>query len=255
MNALTPILEAKRALVEGRRGRGLPERIDAPRGFAAALLRARAEGRFGLIAEVKRASPSKGLIRADFRPAEHARAYAAAGAACLSVLTDEPFFQGSDAYMREARAACRLPVLRKDFVVDGWQVREAHSLGADAVLLIVAALERGELIDFAAEAEALGLDVLVEVHDERELEVALELATPLIGVNNRDLTTMRVDVGTSARIAALVPEGRLVVAESGLSAHADLVALAARGVTTFLVGESLMREDDVEAATRRLLHG
>ena len=255
MNALTPILEAKRALVESRRGRGLPERADAPRGFAAALLRARAEGRYGLIAEVKKASPSKGLIRADFRPAEHAQAYASAGAACLSVLTDEPFFQGSDAYMQEARAACALPVLRKDFIVDAWQVREAHALGADAVLLIVAALDRGELVDFAAEAESLGLDVLVEVHDERELEVALELATPLIGVNNRDLTTMRVDVGTSARIAALVPGGRLVVAESGLSTHADLVGLAERGVTTFLVGESLMREDDVEAATRRLLHG
>ncbi len=255
MNALTPILEAKRALVAERRGHGLGEREDAARGFAAALLRARGETRWGLIAEVKKASPSKGLIRADFRPAEHARAYEAAGAACLSVLTDAPFFQGGDAYLREARAACGLPVLRKDFIVDAWQVREAHALGADAVLLIVAALERAELRDFAAEAESLGLDVLVEVHDERELEAALELATPLIGVNNRDLTTMKVDVGTSARIAALVPKGRLVVAESGLSAHADLEALAAQGVTTFLVGESLMREDDVEAATRRLLNG
>jgi indole-3-glycerol phosphate synthase len=255
MNALVPILEAKHAEVARRRSQALPARSDPPRGFARALLEARDAGRFGLIAEIKKASPSKGLIRADFRPAEHAMAYAAAGAACLSVLTDEPFFQGSDAYLRAARAACALPVLRKDFVVDAWQVREAAALGADAVLLIVAALEAAQLREFEAEALELGLDVLVEVHDERELDVALDLQTPLIGVNNRDLTTMRVDVATSARIAALVPDGRLVVAESGLENHDDLQALAARGVSTFLVGESLMREADVEAATRRLLHG
>lgn len=255
---LQPILEAKRAHVAAKKAvcprESLdPQRSGPPRGFLAALQARRREGRPGLIAEIKKASPSKGLIRADFVPAELALAYQAGGATCLSVLTDEPYFQGKDAYLCQAREAVSLPTLRKDFVIESYQLAEARAIGADAILLIVAALEQTLLQELEAEALALGLDVLVEVHDEAELERALTLQTPLIGVNNRDLKTMAVDIGTSVRLAALAPADRLIVAESGLSSNADLVAMQKGGVSIFLIGEALMREADVAAATRAIL--
>jgi indole-3-glycerol phosphate synthase len=259
---LQPILEAKRAHVAAKKCVRPADTLDLKafgptRGFGKALQAARAAGRYGLIAEVKKASPSKGLIRADFAPDAIAAAYEAAGATCLSVLTDEPYFQGKDSFLAQARhAAPSLPALRKDFIVDSYQLPESRSLGADAILLIVAALADGQMADLEAEAIALGLDVLVEVHDEAELERAMLLKTPLIGVNNRNLKTMAVELEVTERLAALVPADRLLVAESGLLVHADLKRLeASAGVTTFLVGEALMRESDVEAATRRLLGG
>ncbi len=255
---LQPILDAKRAHVAARKAVCPRESLDpaangAPRGFLAALEQARLEGRSGLIAEIKKASPSKGLIRADFAPAALANAYAEGGATCLSVLTDEPYFQGKDAYLQQARAVVTLPALRKDFVIESYQLAEARHLGADAVLLIVAALEQGLLLDLEAEAMQLGMDVLVEVHDEAEMERALKLQSRLIGVNNRDLKTMVVDLQTTVRLAAMAPADRLVVSESGLSTHADLQQMRQSGVSSFLVGEALMREADVAAATRRLL--
>jgi indole-3-glycerol phosphate synthase len=227
---------------------------EAPRGFRASLERHAAQG-YGLIAEIKKASPSKGLIRADFRPAEHAVAYEHGGAACLSVLTDAPFFQGHEDYLADARRATTLPVLRKDFTLDPWQVAEARAIGADAILLIVAALDDALMAELEAAALERGLDVLVEVHDEAELERAAKLQSRLVGVNNRDLKTFRTDLGTSERLSKLAPDGTLLVAESGISDHADVERLAAGGVRCFLVGESLMRQDDVEAATRALLEG
>ncbi len=260
MNKLEEICAAKREVVAARRlaiseaQLAAAARIQtAPRGFEAAL-RARAAGGYALIAEIKKASPSKGLIRADFRPAEHAAAYEAGGAACLSVLTDAPYFQGHEDYLVEARSACTLPVLRKDFMVDPWQCLEARAIGADAILVIVAALEDSAMAEIEAAAVELGMDVLVEVHDEAELErAATHLRSRLIGVNNRDLKTFTTSLAVTERLAPLAPEGTLLVGESGINTHEDIERLAAAGVRTFLVGESLMRADDIASATRALL--
>ena len=259
MNKLEQICATKREEVAARkRMRSLAD-LDAsareqtaPRGFRSALERAERSG-FGLIAEIKKASPSKGLIREDFHPAAHARAYAAGGAACLSVLTDAPYFQGHEDYLVEARSACELPVLRKDFMVDPWQVAEARALGADAILIIVAALDDGAMVEIEQAAVEYGMDVLVEVHDHAEVERAALLQSRLIGVNNRDLRTFSTDLATTEALAPLAPEGSLLVGESGISRFEDCQRLSHAGVNSFLVGESLMRQRDVEAATRTLL--
>ncbi len=243
--------KAKRSLADLDR---LASEQTAPRGFRSAL-DAKASAGFGLIAEIKKASPSKGLIRADFQPADHARAYEAGGAACLSVLTDAPYFQGHEDYLIAARAACALPVLRKDFMVDPWQVAEARAIGADAILIIVAALEDSEMREIEAAAIERGMDVLVETHDAGELERALRLESRLIGVNNRNLKDFTVDFSRTYELVGQAPQDCTFVAESGLSGHADLVAMSRHGVRCFLVGESLMRSADVEAATRNLLEG
>ena len=259
MNKLEQICATKREEVAARkRMRSLAD-LDAsaseqtaPRGFRSALERAERSG-FGLIAEIKKASPSKGLIREDFHPAAHARAYAAGGAACLSVLTDAPYFQGHEDYLVEARSSCELPVLRKDFMVDTWQVAEARALGADAILIIVAALDDGAMVEIERAAVEYGMDVLVEVHDRAEMERAALLQSRLIGVNNRDLRTFSTDLATTEALAPLAPEGSLLVGESGISRFEDCQRLSHAGVNSFLVGESLMRQCDVEAATRMLL--
>jgi len=259
-DVLTRICARKREDLEHRR-RAVPlaaldtrlREVPPPRGFARALAETDAGGALALVAEIKKASPSRGLIRADFDPPALARAYAEAGASCLSVLTETAHFQGEDAHLEAARAAVELPVLRKDFTLDPYQVVEARAIGADAVLLILAAVDDGAAAELMAAARELDMDVLVEIHDTAELERAMKLEAHLIGINNRDLKTLEVDLDTGRRLAPLVPDDCLVVAESGLSSHADLLSLRAAGARAFLVGESLMREQDVAAATRRLL--
>lgn len=261
MNKLTQILATKADEVAQRRAlRSLTDldAIDAGpvRSFQTALQAKIDAGGYALIAEIKKASPSKGLIRNDFDPADHARAYAAGGAACLSVLTDAPYFQGHEDYLVAARAACALPALRKDFMIDPWQVAEARAIGADAILIIVAALDDGAMQEIEAAAFERGMDVLVEVHDEAELDRALtQLKSRLIGVNNRDLRTFETDLGVTERLANLVPADTLLVGESGIANHADCEKLTQSGVRAFLVGESLMRQADITAATRALLQG
>lgn len=260
MTILDRICATKRDEVRARRAAIGNAELEAraaeqspPRGFRVALDRTVAAGRHALIAEIKKASPSKGLIRSDFDPAAHAAAYAAGGSTCLSVLTDAGYFQGHEDYLRAARAACDLPVLRKDFTVDPWQALEARSIGADAILLIVAALDDGLLAECEAAALEQGLDVLVEVHDAAEMERAARLRSRLIGVNNRDLKTFDVDFRRTQALIGHAPPGCTLVAESGLSTRADLDELALHGVHCFLIGEALMRQPDVAAATRALV--
>ncbi len=257
MTMLDRILETKRADVAARKAPMSHADLDAkiatvsaPRGFRAAL---DAKTGHALIAEVKKASPSKGLIREDFDPPAHARAYEAGGAACLSVLTDERWFQGADVFLEQARAAVSIPVLRKDFMVDPWQVHESRALGADAILIIVAALDDTQMQEIEAAAIECGMDALVEVHDAAEMERAARLTSRLIGVNNRDLRDFSVDFQRTYELVGRAPAGCTFVAESGLTTREDLDAMAAHGIHCFLVGEALMRQKDVEAATRTLI--
>lgn len=256
---LAEICATKRVEVAARKAGASLAELDAradkqtpPRGFHAAL-EAQAAAGFALIAEIKQASPSKGLIRQNFHPADHARDYQAGGATCLSVLTDAPYFQGHEDYLIAARKACNLPVLRKDFMVDPWQVAEARAIGADAVLIIVAALDDLVMAEIEAAAFEAGMDVLVEVHNEAEMERAAGLKSRLIGINNRDLKRFVTDLGVTERLAPLAPEGALIVSESGIKSHADLIRLGGRGIRTFLIGECLMRMPDLAGATRHLL--
>ena len=257
---LDRIAAYKRTEVADRKSKRSVSQIEAaaiaagtPRGFKAALESAYAPGRLALIAEIKKASPSKGLIRADFDPPAHAAAYAFGGAACLSVLTDGPSFQGDDAYLVAARAAVDLPVLRKDFMIDPWQIAESRALGADCILVILALCDDALATDLLNETQRLGMDALVEVHDEDEMERAGALGATLVGVNNRNLRTFATDLGTTGRLAVLAPQNALLVTESGIHSVRDITTLEQSGARAMLVGESLMRQSDVTAATRALL--
>ncbi|NQE64112.1 indole-3-glycerol phosphate synthase TrpC [Caulobacter sp. RHG1] len=225
----------------------------SPRGFKQALVDGHAPGKLSLIAEIKKASPSKGLIRADFDPPNLARAYQAGGASCLSVLTDGPSFQGADAYLIDARAATTLPCIRKDFLVDPWQVAESRALGADAILVILAMIDDVLAAELMAEAKRLGMDALVEVHDEAEMARAGTLGSDLVGINNRDLKSFVVDLAVTERLSAQAPAGALLVTESGVFTHEDVVRMEKTGAKAMLVGESLMRQADVTAATKTLI--
>jgi indole-3-glycerol phosphate synthase len=258
-NVLATICDVKREHVARRKSECSEEKLHAAlsfclptRGFRKALQ----AKPIGLIAEIKKASPSKGVIRQDFSPPDIAVAYETGGASCLSVLTDTPYFQGEDSYLASARNATALPVLRKDFIVDPYQVYESRVLGADCVLLIMAALEDRQAVELERIAVALKMDVLVEVHDEVELERALtHLSSPLIGVNNRNLKTLEVDLATTERLAKMIPDEKTIVCESGINTHLDIRRMMRIGVRCFLVGESLMRQRDIEKATRTLLGG
>jgi indole-3-glycerol phosphate synthase len=259
-DVLNRICRDKAAFVADRKARtslselkNLARDAAPPRGFKDALAHAVQRGRWGLIAEIKKASPSKGLIRPDFDPPALAQAYAAGGATCLSVLTDEPYFQGSDAYLKAARAAVTLPVLRKDFMIDPYQIVESRAIGADCVLLIMAALTDAQAVELNDAAAEWDMDVLVEVHNADELSRALDLAPNMVGVNNRNLKTLYVDLATSEELSRMLPDGVLAVCESGLYTPADLARMEHSGYGCFLVGESLMRQDDVQAATKSLL--
>ena len=257
---LSQIAGYKRVEVDERKALTSQAEMDAraaqaspPRGFKRALQAAHAPGRLALIGEIKKASPSRGLIRADFEPVALARAYEAGGAACLSILTDAPSFQGAEAYLADARAAVALPCLRKDFMLDPWQIAESRALGADCILVILAMVDDGQAAELMVEAARLGMDVLTEAHDEAELARAGALGADLIGVNNRDLRTFTVDLANTERLAALAPPGALLVTESGVFTPADVERLERSGAKAMLVGESLMRQADVAAATRALL--